>query len=112
MSYTPNVVLDTVTSNQTSPVTVLGSFHSKLSLQVVIGGSGSPTGTVSLQGSLDGVNFDVANALATFTIGTDTSGAIKYSIDKPVFAYRVVLASLAGGTKPTITATVGVDALG
>ena len=109
MGYFPNVALDRATANVTGPVAKLATVHSKLSMQVVL--TGSPSGgTVTLQGSLDGINFDATTALATFTIGTDTSGAIKFSIDKPVSAYRVVLASLAGGTSPTVTATVGVGA--
>lgn len=107
MAYFPNVALNAATANVTSPVTNLGTVHSKLSMQVVL--TGAPSGgTVTLQGSLDGVNFDTTTALATFTIGTDTSGAVKFSIDKPVVAYRVVLANLTGGTNPTVTAIVGV----
>lgn len=107
MGYFPNTALDRVTGNQTSGAFPLGRTHSKLSLQVVL--TGSPSGgTVTVQGSLDGVNFDTTNALATFTIGTDASGAMKFSIDKPFYAYRVVLANLTGGTNPTVTALVGV----
>ncbi|HEV8061094.1 MAG TPA: hypothetical protein VGP68_14535 [Gemmataceae bacterium] len=108
--FTPNLALNAVAANTTSAATVLGSIHSKLSMQVVL--TGAPSGgTVMLQGSLDGVNFDTAG-LVTFTIGTDASGAIKLSVDKPVYAYRVVLAGLTGGTNPTVSATVGVDNYG
>jgi hypothetical protein len=107
LAFFPNLALDHAAANVTGPVTNLGTVHSKLSMQVVLAGSPSG-GTVNLQGSLDGVNFDATTPLATFTIGTDTSGAIKMSIDKPVSAYRVVLAGLTGGTAPTVTAIVGV----
>ena len=109
MGYFPNVVLDRAAANVTSPVFDFKTVHSKLSMQVVL--TGAPSGgTVTLQGSVDGVNFDTTTALATFTIGTDHSGDIKFVVDKPVSACRVVLAGLTGGTSPTVTATVGVGA--
>lgn len=107
MGYSPNLALYAVTANTTSPATVLGAFRSKLSMQVVLAGAPSG-GTVTLEGSLDGVNFDSAG-LCVFTIGTDSSGVIKFVSDKPVWSYRVVLAGLTGGTNPSVTTIVGVD---
>jgi hypothetical protein len=72
-----------------------------VAMQVVL--TGAPSGgTVTLVGSLDGVNWSAA--LATFTIGTDTNGDIKVSTGKPVIKARAVLAGLTGGTSPTVTA--------
>ena len=107
MAYFPNRALDAVTANVTGSVTKLGTVHSKLSMQVIL--TGAPSGgIVTLQGSLDGVNFDTTTALATFTIGTDNSGDIKFVVDKPIMAYRCVLAGLTGGTNPSVTAVIGV----
>lgn len=94
-------------ADTTSEVRELGAVRNKFSMQGIT--AGSPTGgTVTLEGSLDGQNFDATNPLATFTIGTDASGAVKFAIDKPVAFCRVVLAGLVGGTSPTVTAIVGV----
>jgi len=97
--------LNAVAANTTSAVTNLGTLHAKGALQVVL--TGAPSGgTVTLQGSLDGINFDAVNTLAVFTIGTDLSGAIKFVVDKPFIAFRTVLSGLAGGAAPTVTALV------
>jgi hypothetical protein len=100
------VALNAVTANGSSSVISYGSPRRNLSMQTIL--TGSPTGgTVTLYGSLDGTNFDTTSTgLAQFTIGTDASGAIKFVVDKPVMAVKVTLASLAGGTAPTITANV------
>jgi len=110
VTYLPNRALDAVAANVNGPVTNLSGAHAKLAMQVLL--TGAPTGgTVTLQGSLDGTNFDTSGTgLAQFTIGTDASGAIKFAIDKPVSFYRVALAGLAGGTNPTVTAIVAVAA--
>ncbi|HVX14368.1 MAG TPA: hypothetical protein VHC22_24490 [Pirellulales bacterium] len=81
--------------NVTSPVTMLSRFHAKAAMQVVLSGSLS-AGTIALQGTLDGVNFDTANPLATFVIGTDSSGALKFVTDKPIGGYRAVVTGLTG----------------
>lgn len=74
------------------------------SMQVVL--TGTPTGgVVTLEGSNDGSNA-IPTALATFTIGTDANLEAKYVVDKPVAFVRAKLASLAGGTSPTVSAKV------
>ncbi len=100
--------LNSVTTDTTSSITTLSAVRKDVSMQVVL--TGSPTGgTITLQGSLDGTTFDpVTGGLALFTIGTDTSGNIKFSAAKPFLAYRVVLAGLTGGTTPHVTAKVAV----
>ena len=81
--------------------------RTKGSLQVILsGGSNFTGGTVSVYPSNDGVNRD-ATALATFTIGTDSSGGMKFWLDKPCGALAVVAAGLTGGSgTPTATAWV------
>ncbi len=70
-------------------------------LQVVFTG-GSPTVSLTIQGSNDGTNFFT---LATFsTAGGDASGDIKFSVDKPVNWIRANLGTLSGGTNPTVSA--------
>ncbi|HQU42128.1 MAG: hypothetical protein B7Z73_05480 [Planctomycetia bacterium 21-64-5] len=109
MGFTPNIALNAVSANVSSPTTVLGAFRSKLSLQVVTSGTLS-AGTVALQGSLDGQTFDSANPLASWVAGTDASGALKFVVDKPTYAYRCVVTGFSGAG--SLTATVGVDARG
>lgn len=99
----PVVVLAAITANG-SAVFDFVETRSVAAMQVAL--TGAPSGgTVVLTASLDGVTFD-ATALATFTIGTDTSGKIISVVDKPFRVLKATLASLAGGTAPTVTATV------
>lgn len=63
--------------------------------------TGAPTTvSVTLQGSLDGVNWFV---LAT---SSSTTGDYQSVADKPVFFVRANLATLTGGTSPTVTARI------
>jgi hypothetical protein len=97
------ILLNGVTANTTGdwkPVLGCRSF----SMQVVL--TGTPTGgTVVLEGSNDGTNA-IPTVLATFTIGTDANFEAKYCVDKPVAFIRAKLASLSGGTAPTVSAKV------
>lgn len=93
-------LLNAVTGNTTSPwhLVLAGTY----SLQVVL--TGSPSGgTVTLEGSNNGSTADTT-AAATFTIGTDASGVTKFVVDKPYAYIRAKLASLTGGTNPTVSA--------
>lgn len=95
--------LDAVTANANGSAIDLEVAARTHGMQVVL--TGGPTGgTVTLQGTLDGTNWF---ALATFTIGTDASGDIKFAVDTPVQQVRAVLAGLAGGISPTVTAWIG-----
>ena len=99
--------LNAVAVNVTSNAFNFTCVHCKASLQVILTG-GPNAGTVTLQGSLDGVNFDTTGTgLAQFVIGTDTSGALKFVVDKCFTALQVVLAALGGGASPTVTALIG-----
>lgn len=74
------------------------------SIQVVY--TGSPSGgVITLEGSNDGSNA-VPTVLAIFTIGTDANGEMKFVVDKPVAFVRAKLASLSGGTAPTVSAKI------
>lgn len=103
----PQASLNAATANGSGSVIDLGTCCRSFALQVVLTG-GPSGGTVTLVGSLDGTNFDAA--LATFTIGTDASGVIKYVVDKPLRYVKAVLAGLTGGTSPTVTANVAAAA--
>lgn len=73
------------------------------SMQVSFTG-GSPTVKVYLEGSIDGTNWVT---LATFDTGAgDASGAIKTSSSIVVNQVRANVATLSGGTSPTVTATI------
>jgi hypothetical protein len=95
-------VFDAITANASSGKVYLGFSPSKWALQVKH--TGTPTGgTVVLATSLNGSDFVT---LATWTIGTDVNGTIIYVVDKPATFYQVTLASLSGGTSPTVSAWV------
>lgn len=64
-----------------------------------------PTGTVALELSNDGTNWAPTDA-ATFTIGTSVNKDFVWATGKPALYARAVLASLTGGTNPTVTATI------
>lgn len=68
--------------------------HRTWGLQVVEGGTVT-TGTVTLQGSLDGTNWFALGA--AYDAAVDTSGDIKWAVDKPVTRVRAVLANITGG---------------
>lgn len=103
----PIKVFNAISANATSATFNLVATHNNASLQVILAGSVVYVGgTVMLQGSLDGTNFDAAG-LVTWTIGSDTNKAMKFSVDKPFAAFQLVAAGLTGGTSPTLTAWVG-----
>lgn len=100
----PQKVLDAVTANGSGSYD-FGNLHSTAGLQVIL--TGAPSGgTIVITGSIDGVTYDAA-ALATFTIGTDASGAIKIATGTMFRSLKATLGSLSGGTNPTVTAWVG-----
>lgn len=98
----PETSLDAVTADgDGQPVRA----HGLQSFGIQTTTTGSPSGgTVALEGTIDGTNW--FNMSADFTIGTDTSGDIKWAVDQPVAFARANLSSLAGGTDPTVTATI------
>ena len=73
-------------------------------LQVILGGTLAPTtAVVNLEGTLDGQNWF---SLAQWTKASQASGDIVFAVDKPVAQVRANLASLAGGTAPTVSANI------
>lgn len=101
-SRSPGTSLNAVTADDDGGGVNVSGYQT-LAMQVVL--TGSPTGgTVTLELSLDGTNWDATSTV--FTIGTDTSGDIKFSTDTPAEFARAKLASLAGGTSPTVTALI------
>lgn len=97
------VLLDGVAANVTGSWKTVAGFKN-FSMQTIH--TGTPTGgVVTLEGSNDG-DTAAPTALATFTIGSDANGEINYVIDSPVAYIRAKLASLAGGTSPTVSVKV------
>jgi hypothetical protein len=77
--------------------------HSAWGIQVTT--TGSPNaGTVTLQLSIDGTNFFTSGT--SVDLSQDSSGVVKWASDKPAIAARATLASLGGGTDPTVTAKI------
>jgi hypothetical protein len=98
----PKKMLDAVSANLTGPNHDFGVMHTSIALQVEL--TGAPTGgTISVYGSLDGVNFD-PTALVVWTIGTQSSGNIQVATGKGFIWVQAILAGLTGGTTPTVTA--------
>lgn len=96
----PNIVLlNAVTVTGAGGGTALPTPCGRFGMQTKV--TGAPT-TVSLtlEGSLDGVNWTV---LAT---STSTTGDYQAAVDKPVAFIRGNLGTLTGGTAPTVTARV------
>lgn len=101
----PRTSLDAATADANGSTEAFGRAHKTWGMQVVLGGDVVATGgTVTLHLSHDGTNWSAA--VATFTIGTTTNKDIVYAVDKPASFARAVLASLSGGTNPTVTATI------
>lgn len=77
---------------------------SAATIQTIVTGAPA-TVSCTLQGSLDGINWVV---LAT---SSSTTGDMQHAVDKPVRWLRANLATLTGGTAPTVTAWIaGVQA--
>ncbi len=76
-------------------------------LQVVYTG-GSPTVSVTLEGTIDPPTITDANAkwftLITWSSGSQSSGDILFATGKPVRRVRANLGTFSGGTNPTLTA--------
>lgn len=70
--------------------------RTSFTMQTVV--TGAPTTvSVTLQGSLDNVNW------STIATSTSTTGDQQYSVDKPQRYVRANLGTLTGGTAPTVT---------
>lgn len=101
----PLTTLSAVAANADGKVLAADRAHSTWGMQVIVAGTGSPTGVVSLELSNDGTNWAPTDA-ATFTIGTDTNKDFKWAVDKPACFARAVLASLVLGTNTTVTVII------
>lgn len=100
------VSLNAATANGSGKPLGGGRAWNTWGMQVVLGGTVAPTtGTISLQLSNDGTNWS-PTAAATFTIGTSVDKDFVWAADKPAVYARATLAGLAGGTAPTVTATI------
>lgn len=100
-------LFNAITANATSGWLPVVGCRGNFSIQYVL--TGTPTGgTVVLEGSNNSVTA-VPTVLATLTIGTDASGEMKFVVDKPVAFIRAKLASLTGGTSPTVSVWVAVS---
>jgi hypothetical protein len=99
---TPTVSLNAAASAPaTGAVAPLRAGCNKSAMQVSFTG-GSPTVVVNLKGSIDGTNYFT---LATFNTSGNASGDIVTS-STPVAYLRADLATLSGGSSPTVTATL------
>lgn len=78
-----------------------GTIPSTYSWDVIITG-GPASISVTLEGSLDGVNWFVLDT------STSTSNALRHVVDKPVRYLRANLGTLTGGAAPTVS--VGIAA--
>lgn len=76
--------------------------HAKHTLEVVLTGAPA-TCVVTLHGA---VTDSGDMTLATWTLGTVTSGQLVYAVDKPVTRIWASLDTLTGGTAPTVTANI------
>lgn len=110
MASTQFKALDAITGTAIGSVRDLGSPMPIHSMQVVH--TGSPTVVVGLEGSLDGVNFDI---LVTWDSGVQANGdmvtASAFSGTGikayPVIRYvRANCTTFTGGTNPTLTAQI------
>lgn len=102
------VFLDAVTADGSSAVyglrtTLSGSIPGRMTWTTAV--TGTPTAfTIDLEGSIDGTTYEI---LDTSDQTTNTAGTeMRHVINKPVKYLRVTLSNLAGGTAPTISATV------
>jgi len=98
---TAGTSLNAVATNSTGSTVDFGSAMRDIAM--VVSTTGSPNaGTVTLNVSVDGTNWFVTSTTAavgaTVSSGTLTGGAWRYA--------RAVLASLGGGTTPTVTAKI------
>lgn len=76
-----------------------GSAMSSFTMQSVV--TGAPTAvSLVLEGSLDGANW------ATLATSTSVTGDQQYATGKPQRFVRARLATLTGGTSPTVTAFI------
>ena len=88
--------LNAVTATGAGAAIDLGVTRTKFTMQTTV--TGAPTAvSVTLQGSLDGVNW------STLATSTSTTGDQQYAIDRPVRFVRTNLGTLTGGTSPTVT---------
>lgn len=93
------------TANGDGETVGAGRAYKTWAMQVVLGGGAVPTGgTVKLHLSFDGINW--SEPVATFTIGTTVNKDIVFAVDKPAIYAKAVLASLSGGTNPTVSAKI------
>ena len=88
-------LLDAATATGASAY--VNEYSSNYAVQVVVTGSPSAV-TVNLEGSLDGVNF--------VQLGTASAAGMFWVTDTPVKYVRANLATLTGGTSPTVTVTM------
>lgn len=101
----PMTSLNAATANGNGKTCGDGRAYASWGLQVSVGGDVAPTdGVITLHLSLDGTSWSAA--VATHDIGDDTEGDIEVAVDKPAVYARAVLASLTGGTNPTVTAKI------
>lgn len=96
----PNASLNAVTTTGAGAVTDLGVVRSVHTVQTIV--TGAPASVaVNLEGSLNG-----STAWATLVSSTSTTGDIQTVSGKAVRYVRANLATLTGGTAPTVTALI------
>lgn len=99
----PTVLANAITANGTYPVTGgydFGSPQRTLTFEKIVTG-GPTTLSVTYEGSLNGTTwFPLAAA------DTATTTAPTFIVDRPVRRVRITVASLSGGTSPTVTVNV------
>lgn len=99
----PAVSLSAVAVTGAGSVQALSRPCKNVSMQVSFTG-GSPTVKVNLQGSIDGSNWFT---LVSFDTGSsNVSGDVVGAATITVLYLRANVATLSGGTSPTVTATV------
>lgn len=102
-SINPFVSLNAVTTNATGATIDMSVASGTVAMQVTT--TGAPTtGTVTLEVSMDGVNW--VSSTATVTIAAATAQYLQALSNTAVRHARATLTALAGGTAPTVTARI------
>lgn len=89
-------LLNAATSTGAGTAADLDFVRGTFTMATVVTGAPSAV-SVTLQGSLDGVTFQ------TLATSTSTTGDQQWQVDKPQRYLRANLATLTGGTSPTVT---------
>jgi hypothetical protein len=113
-SVLPYKSIDAATSVGAGVVLDLNGVSNEFTMQVET--TGSPSLTVLLEGSLDGVNFHSMNTFGSTLRATDESYGLvdttlssAQPVSKPFVRYvRANVTAFSGGTSPTVTAWVAV----